>query len=51
MKIEHFAFNAKDPTAIAARYCEHPGFSIKVKLERAQTPGGSPFSYANVASQ
>lgn len=37
MKIEHFAFNVTDPTAVAAWYCEHLGFTVKVKLERAYT--------------
>ena len=35
MRIEHFAFNVKDPVAIAAWYCEHLGFSVKHKFDRA----------------
>lgn len=35
MKIEHFAFNVKDPIAIAAWYCEHLGFTVKHKFTKA----------------
>ena len=35
MRIEHFAFNVKDPIAIADWYCEHLGFSVKHKFDRA----------------
>lgn len=35
MRIEHFAFNVKDPIATAAWYCEHLGFSIKHKFTKA----------------
>lgn len=37
MKIEHFAFNVKDPVAVAEWYSKHLGFTVKVKLERANT--------------
>lgn len=37
MKIEHFAFNVEDPLATAQWYCDHLGFSVKVKIERAHT--------------
>lgn len=35
MRIEHFAFNVKDPLAVAAWYCEHLGFSVKHKFDKA----------------
>lgn len=35
MRIEHFAFNVNDPVAVAAWYCEHLGFSVKRKFDRA----------------
>jgi catechol 2,3-dioxygenase-like lactoylglutathione lyase family enzyme len=35
MRIEHFAFNVKDPTAVATWYCEHLGFSVKHRLTKA----------------
>lgn len=35
MRIEHFAFNVKDPVAIAAWYCKHLNFTIKHKFDKA----------------
>jgi len=35
MRIEHFAFNVKEPISIAAWYCEHLGFTIKHKFDHA----------------
>lgn len=35
MRIEHFAFNVSDPVAIAAWYCEHLGFTVKRKFDKA----------------
>lgn len=35
MKIEHFAFNVSDPVAIAAWYCQHLGFTVKHKFDKA----------------
>lgn len=35
MRIEHFAFNVSDPVAIAAWYCEHLGFTVKHKFDKA----------------
>lgn len=35
MRIEHFAFNVSDPIAIASWYCEHLGFSVKHKFQKA----------------
>lgn len=35
MRIEHFAFNVKDPVAMAAWYCEYLGFSVKHKVTQA----------------
>ena len=35
MQIEHFAFNVKDPVAVADWYCAHLGFSIARRFESA----------------
>nr|WP_254722432.1 VOC family protein [Gilvimarinus xylanilyticus] len=35
MRIEHFAFNVTDPVAIGAWYCEHLGFTVKHKFDKA----------------
>lgn len=32
MKIEHFAFNVKEPTAHAKWFCEHFGFEVKFAM-------------------
>lgn len=37
MRVEHFAFNVTDPPSVAAWYCEHLGFTIRRRLEKAQT--------------
>jgi glyoxylase I family protein len=39
MKIEHLAYMAEDPVAVAAWYVDHLGFSVKRKTE------GSPFAH------
>lgn len=36
MKIEHVAFNVTDPPAMAAWYCEHLGFTVKLETGTAQ---------------
>ncbi len=33
MKIEHFAFNVKDPEAVTEWYCANLGFSVARKME------------------
>ena len=35
MRIEHFAFNVKEPILIAAWYCNHLGFTVKHKFDHA----------------
>lgn len=35
MRIEHFAFNVKDPVAQAQWYCQHLGFTVRHKFDRA----------------
>lgn len=39
MRIEHFAFNVKDPVAQAQWYCQHLGFTVRHKFDRA------PYTY------
>jgi len=35
MKIEHFAYNVKDPVAIAEWYCQHLEFTVAWKMDKA----------------
>ncbi|WP_041522348.1 VOC family protein [Gilvimarinus agarilyticus] len=35
MRIEHFAFNVKDPIAVAEWYCQNLGFTVKHKFNKA----------------
>ena len=35
MKIEHFAFNVKEPVAVSDWYCKHLGMSVKRSMDAA----------------